>query len=140
MRAIPARLRQFVIDRAANRCEYCQLAQTGQAATFHIDHIVPVAAGGGTSSDNLALACVACSLYKAARQAATDPETGNPELLFHPRLQQWSEHFHWEGVRITGLTPTGRATVIALKMNRPAILAIRAEEVLLRRHPPSSSV
>jgi hypothetical protein len=126
----------LVIERAGSRCEYCQLAQVGQAATFHIDHIVQIAAGGETTKDNLALACVACSLHKAARQVASDPETGNDEPLFHPRLQQWSEHFRWEGVRVVGLTPTGRATVAALKINCPVILAIRAEEACLKRHPP----
>ncbi|MFM6001393.1 MAG: HNH endonuclease, partial [Dolichospermum sp.] len=53
----------------------CCLSQAGQAATFHIDHIIPVVAGGATTSDNLALACVSCSLRKSARQSVTDPET-----------------------------------------------------------------
>jgi hypothetical protein len=44
--AIPANLRRQVIKRAANCCEYCGLAQTGQEATFHVDHVVPVVAGG----------------------------------------------------------------------------------------------
>jgi hypothetical protein len=39
---IPANLRRQVMTRAANCCEYCGLAQTGQEATFHIDHVVPV--------------------------------------------------------------------------------------------------
>jgi hypothetical protein len=43
---ISASLRRQVIERADNRCEYCGLAQTGQEAAFHIDHIVPVAGGG----------------------------------------------------------------------------------------------
>ena len=37
-------------------------SQLGQVATFHIDHIVPVVADGETTSANLALACVSCSL------------------------------------------------------------------------------
>ncbi|MFM6201060.1 MAG: HNH endonuclease [Dolichospermum sp.] len=40
-----------------------------------MDHIIPVVAGGATTSDNLALACVSCSLRKSARQSVTDPET-----------------------------------------------------------------
>jgi hypothetical protein len=50
MMAIPANLRRQVIRRAANCCEYCGLAQTGQEATFHVDHIVPVVAGGQSTS------------------------------------------------------------------------------------------
>lgn len=42
MTCIPDDLRQLVIKRAQSRCEYCGLSQHGQAATFHIDHIVPV--------------------------------------------------------------------------------------------------
>lgn len=76
MSYVPVELRRLVVSRAGNRCEYCQLSQEGQAATFHVDHIVPVSAHGETAADNLALACVACSLYKAARQHALDPETG----------------------------------------------------------------
>ena len=72
---ISAGLRRQVIERADNRCEYCGLAQTGQEAAFHIDHIAPVAGGGGTNLENLALACVSCSLRKGARQAV-DKVTG----------------------------------------------------------------
>ena len=60
MRYVSAAMREQVIERAGNRCEYCGLSQEGQAATFHIDHIIPLAAGGDTSTDNLALACVSC--------------------------------------------------------------------------------
>jgi len=137
MRYIPTSLRRLVISRAQNRCEYCGLAQEGQAAAFHIDHIVPVSAGGQTTADNLALACVSCSLRKSARLQAPDPETGEQAAIYNPRKEPWHQHFRWEGVRMIGLTPTGRATVEALSMNRPIILAIRAEEVLRRRHPPA---
>jgi hypothetical protein len=136
MRYIPASLRRFVIERASNRCEYCCLSQDGQAATFHIDHVIPLAEGGQTVEDNLALACVSCSLRKAARLKATDPATGEETPIYDPRHQDWHEHFRWDSVRMLGLTPTGRATVVALEMNRPIILAIRAEEALLNRHPP----
>ena len=61
MSAISIRLRRRVVFRAGDRCEYCQLAQEGQEATFHIDHIMPVTAGGPTVLENLALACVSCS-------------------------------------------------------------------------------
>ena len=58
MSSVRARLRRLVTERAGQRCEYCGLAQEGQEATFHIDHIAPVSAGGLTDSENLALACV----------------------------------------------------------------------------------
>jgi hypothetical protein len=136
MSYISANLRQIVIRRAGNRCEYCGLAQTGQVATFHIDHVIPLASGGPTTADNLALACVSCSLRKAARTNAIDPSTGLTSPLFNPRSQKWHEHFRWDDVFVIGLTATGRSTVAALAMNRPIILAIRNEERVFRRHPP----
>ena len=53
MRHIPAGLRRLVIQKAANCCEYCGLSQEGQEATFHIDHVIPLAAGGETVAENL---------------------------------------------------------------------------------------
>ncbi len=136
MRGIPVRLRRRVVARALGRCEYCRLSQEGQEARFHVDHIVPRAAGGTTSLDNLALACVSCSLRKEARRSALDPLTDRLVPLFHPRRQKWNRHLRWEGSEAVGLTPTGRATVAALNMNRVLILAIRDEEALRGRHPP----
>jgi hypothetical protein len=135
---IPADLRRQVIERAGNCCEYCGLTQRGQEATFHIDHVVPVIAGGKTSSENLALGCVSCSLRKGARVLAPDPDTGREVVLFHPRKDQWRMHFRWDGVRVVGVTPTGRATVVALGMNRPLALAIREEQAHRGGHPPQA--
>jgi len=50
---IPAPLRRRVIAPALDRCEYCLLSQVSQEARFHIDHVVPVVAGGPTQADNL---------------------------------------------------------------------------------------
>lgn len=127
MSDVPARLHRLVLQRAGTRCEYCGLSQAGQEASFHVDHIVPKVAKGATRADNLALACVSCSLRKEARRSAIDLVTGRKVALFHPRRQRWRDHFRWAGVRVLGLTPTGRATVSALRMNRPLILAIREE-------------
>jgi len=122
----PSRQLQLeVIARAGNCCEYCQLPQAGQEATFHIDHVMPVAERGETTLGNLALACVSCSLRKGARRWVQDPGTGELVLLFNPRPDHWPRYFRWQGVEIAGVTETGRATVIALAMNRPLILAIR---------------
>ena len=135
MRRPSGRLRQLVVRRSNNRCEYCQLAQTGQEATFHIDHVTPVTAGGLTDAGNLALSWVSCSLRKGSRQRAVDPHTGQQVSLFNPRQDIWSEHFEWRRVRLIGLTPTGRATIEALCLNRPLILEIRKEEDALGRFP-----
>ena len=64
MSSIPTSLRRLVIQRSGDRGEYYGTSQLGQVATatFDIDHIVPVVADGETTSANLALACVSCSL------------------------------------------------------------------------------
>lgn len=136
MSDISLRLREEVVLRAGNRCEYCGLSQLGQEAAFHIDHVTPRTAGGPTVADNLALACVSCSLRKGASQTAIDPGSGEETPLFNPREQAWAEHFGWEGERITPRTATGRATTAALALNRLVILAIRQEEAARGRHPP----
>ncbi len=58
--------------------------------------------------------------------------------LFNPRTQVWPEHFAWseEGDLIVGLTPTGRATVVALNLNRPSLVKARQLWVSVGWHPP----
>lgn len=136
MSRVPGRLRRRVVERAAGRCEYCQLAQAGQEATFHIDHVVPQSKGGATTLVNLALACVSCSLLKGARSKYRDPESGEVTELFSPRDHRWEEHFDWIGVVVQGRSAIGRATVAALQLNRSRIVEIREEEASLGRHPP----
>lgn len=131
--SITAALRSLVISRAADRCEYCGLAQEGQEAVFHVDHVVPRAANGPTHEANLALACVGCSLRKGARQTGLDPTSGADAPLFNPRVEAWADHFTVVDHLIVGLSPTGRATVEALAMNRPLMIAIREEQTLLGR-------
>lgn len=134
--SLPGAMRREIVRRAGNRCEYCQLSQAGQEAAFHIDHIDPVASGGSSEPENLALACVSCSLRKGAKRKALDPSSRTVAFLFHPRQQTWDDHFLWKNHRVRGIPATGRATVDLLKMNRALAVAIRVEESLLGRHPP----
>jgi 5-methylcytosine-specific restriction endonuclease McrA len=72
-----------VRERAQECCEYCLLPQSSQEAAFHIDHILPRVVGGATVEDNLALACVSCSLRKGARTHSMDSDI--PVRIFDPR-------------------------------------------------------
>ena len=138
--AVPASLRRRVAMRARSRCEYCGLSELGQAATFHVDHVVPLAAGGATLLENLALACVHCSLRKGAKQRGRDPQSGRLVPLFHPREQQWNLHFRWNGTEVAGITAVGRATIGALLLNSPEHQIVRSFERRLGRHPPPGHV
>jgi hypothetical protein len=135
-RQVPISLQRRVRLRAGDRCEYCRLAQAGQEATFHVDHVVPRVAGGATELENLALACVSCSLRKGARLSAIDPTTGDTTQLFHPRLHDWNAHFSAEASgEIQGLTAIGCGTAVALSMNRVLAVMIRHEERSRGRWP-----
>lgn len=136
MTHVPAALKAEVERRAGGRCEYCKLSQIGQEARFHVDHVRPVSQGGETALENLCLACVSCSLRKGAKTGAVDPDSGASVPLFNPRSDNWAEHFCWLDCTLRGLTPTGRASIITLWLNRPLIVEIRREETWLGRHPP----
>jgi hypothetical protein len=58
--------------------------------------------------------------------------------LFHPRQQRWSDHFtRNEGATlIIGLSPTGRATVASLHLNRPELVNLRRILAAAGEHPP----
>ena len=105
---------------------------------LHLEHIVPIAAGGATIEENLWLACPLCNGYKGTQMEAADPDSGQPVPLFNPRRQAWSEHFRWsdDATLIVGTTPTGRATVDALKLNNEYLLKARARWVATGWHPP----
>ena len=129
---VPAVLVKLVRRRADDHCEYCFLPQLSQEAAFHVDHIQPRCDDGPTTAENLALACVTCSLKKAARTQARDPVSKARVPLFHPRIDCWPDHFRWSrGCRLVGRTATGRATIAALGMNRPAVITIRKALVKL---------
>lgn len=86
--------------------------------------------------DNLALSCVSCSLRKGARTHASDPSTEALAEVFNPRADIWEEHFGVaDDLTIIGKTPTGRASVELLKVNRPLAIAIRREEAERGRYP-----
>jgi hypothetical protein len=95
-------------------------------ATLPIDHVIPRHAGGTTDPENLALTCPHCNAQKWTAVREVDPETGQPERLFHPRRDVWEQHFAWAGGgRIAGCTSVGRATVAALAMNGPEMIELR---------------
>lgn len=122
-----AALRRLVRDRAAGCCEYCHLPQHAVESTFHVEHIRARQHGGADVSDNLALACDRCNLFKGPNLAGIDPLTQQLVPLFHPRIDEWEEHFIVRGSLIEGLTPSGRATAELLQMNAWRRRKLRSE-------------
>ena len=135
------RLRKLVAERARGLCEYCRSPRAYSVAPFSVEYIRPLARGGSHESDNLALACLGCNGHKHAKTEAVDPITGNAVELFHPRRQKWPDHFAWskDYTLIIGRTPTGRATVEALRLNREAHVNLRKLLYGVGIHPPSEA-
>lgn len=123
-----AATRKQVRDRAANRCEYCQLPQRAAGfLKFHIEHIRAQQHIKDDSLENLALACPDCNRFKGPNLSSIDPDSGRTVALFNPRRHRWNAHFVIEGPAILGRTPTGRATVHLLCMNNSDRLEMREE-------------
>lgn len=62
-----------VFKRDGFACQYCG-AHPPQVI-LHVDHIVPVAEGGGNEIDNLITACQPCNQGKAARLLSSVPQS-----------------------------------------------------------------
>jgi len=135
---ISAKLRRLVAEDSGHRCGYCLLDEVLSGVSLAVDHILPLSASGKTERENLWLACRSCNEFKGSKTHAEDSATGQFALLFNPRLQDWNAHFRWseDKTEIEGLTPTGRATVDAMRLNRPVLVRSRRRWILVGWHPP----
>jgi len=130
--------RRQVRERAKGICEYCQSQEDFATESFSVEHIIPVALGGKTVLENLALACQGCNSHKYIKSSAIDPADDKVVGLFHPRQSTWTEHFQWSNdfLEIIGITSTGRATIVALKLNRQRLVNLRRAVYSIGEHPP----
>jgi len=104
---------------------------------------LPQSRGGTDDPDNLALACHRCNERHYNFITGVDPDTAETVPLFHPRQQEWSDHFSWmeNGTKIIGKTVVGRATCYRLDLNderrdEPSIQIARRFWVEAGWHPP----
>jgi hypothetical protein len=136
---IPVALARQVRERAGHRCEYCRCPTDHATEAFCIEHIRPFSLGGPTSEGNLALSCSGCNLSKATRTEGFDEVTQSIAPLFNPRQDRWPDHFAWssDDSSVVPLTPTGRVTVDALKLNRAGVRNLRRLLSSASLHPPS---
>ena len=135
---ISVRKKELLRSRAKGLCEYCQSPEQFSTYDFSADHIIPAGQDGDDDLNNLAFSCQGCNNHKYNKTEAADPVSGQTVPLFHPRKHIWVEHFRWneDFSEIIGTTPTGRATIEALKLNREKLIALRKGLFLLGEHPP----
>lgn len=138
----PDRLYRQLLQEAGRRCGYCRTSSLIIGQPLSIEHILPKAFGGATAIDNLWLSCRRCNEFKGVQIDAVDPDSDQRVPLFNPRTQSWREHFIWsgDGAILIGLTPCGRATIVALNLNNPDIVAARQLWVSVGWHPPGDEI
>jgi hypothetical protein len=136
---IPVELAAQVLADAEPWCGYCYTDESISGIALSIEHIIPSSVGGQTERNNLWRSCRTCNERKNARTTAIDPETGAVVALYNPRTQPWREHFGWsdDGMLVLGHTAIGRATVVALDLNRDLLLVARRRWVAVGWHPPA---
>lgn len=134
--------REAVFQRARHRCEYCQTARRLIGMPLVVDHVLPRSLGGTDTFANTCASCYRCNEFKGARTHGQDPATGHLALFFNPRSDGWYDHFEWTngGTHIVGKTPSGRATVIGLRLNNEYL--VESRQLWLGRgwHPPGDQV
>jgi 5-methylcytosine-specific restriction endonuclease McrA len=129
--------RREVAERAGNCCEYCRTPAAFATGPFAVEHIHPQAAGGSDDPDNLAWSCANCNQHKYTATHAFDLATNTVVPLFHPRQDTWLDHFSWSDDLLTveGVTPTGRATIRLLQLNRSEAVNLRRVLQVNGLHP-----
>ena len=110
--------------RGQGLCEHCRSCMDYTGHQFTVDHITPESQGGTNHLDNLCFCCFWRNSYKQARMAIRDPLTKRVARLFNPRTDNWGDHFRWSPTttRVIGRTAVGRATIRALRLNRPSLV------------------
>ena len=138
MPKITTLLKKTIVERAKGCCEYCHSQAKFPTQAFSVEHIKPQSKGGKTTQDNLALACQGCNNHKYNKTEIYDKLTDQLILLYHPRQQNWHEHFSWneDFTLIIGLTAIGRVTVEALQLNRQGLVNLRRVLYAMNEHPP----
>jgi HNH endonuclease len=116
-----------IAQRANHHCEYCKAPEVVFNFPFEVEHIVPLSRQGLNDEANLALACRSCNLHKGNRISVLSSDPSGEVRFFHPREDQWDEHFQVkvESGEIVGMTLVGKVTVEYLEMNSSAQVAAR---------------
>ena len=119
------KLRYHVRSRAKNCCECCKLPSEYSDAPFQLDHIIAETHGGPTTPQNSAWSCLYCNRFKGPNLSGWDQELQAVIRFFHPRTDQWPEHFQWDSPILRGITSIGKVTVQLLRINEDNAVQVR---------------
>lgn len=114
---IPDTLRREVAKRAQYRCEYCRRPEIDSFIRYQSDHIVSRKHGGKTILENLAHTCPICNNAKGTDLSTILNDENSLIRLFHPRKDNWFDHFKVEDGLILPKTEIGEGTIKLLKLN-----------------------
>jgi HNH endonuclease len=116
-----------IAQRANHRCEYCKAPEVVFNFPFEVEHIIPLSRQGTNDETNLALSCRSFNLRKGIRISGIEARSKLEVRFFHPRKEQWTEHFQVDAQsgKIIEITPVGAVTVAYLEMNSSAQVTAR---------------
>ena len=139
MRGITKKQKEAIFERAGGCCEYCLSLASFSSQPFSIEHIHPQHLGGGSDLDNLALSCQGCNGHKGKRTERRDPATTKILPLYNTRQHRGADNISWEDDLkiVIGITPTGRATIEVLHLNREGVVNLRRALRQIGVHPPA---
>jgi hypothetical protein len=136
---IPIAIQRAILELSQGYCEYCIIPSNFSTDYFHHEHIIPLILNGQTELENLARSCGICNNNKRDKIEHKDPLTQQIVRLYHPRKDNWKDHFQWsdDDLYIVGITQIGRATIELLKLNRLNAINLRKLLKMADLHPPS---
>jgi hypothetical protein len=133
-------LRQQVITRAKNLCEYCLIDIDDTFFGGEVDHIVSVKHGGATEVENLAYTCQPCNRNKGSDLGSVYWPSGQLVRFFHPRTDRCADHFALHGARIQPLTAIGEVTSRIFGFNSEERLEERQGLIEQGRYPSPAAM
>ena len=137
---IDRQLRRLVATRADYLCEYCLIHEQDTALGCAVDHIISLKHGGETNADNLAYACIFCNRFKGSDIGSIIWQTKELTRFYHPRRDNWLEHFHLEDYFIQPITDIGEVTARILGFNQQSRLLERQLLISNNKYPSPAAL
>ena len=122
-------LLESVRARANFACEYCGITETDAGGELSVDHFQPQCEKGSDELANLVYSCFRCNLHKGNYWPTRPTEV----MLWNPRQGPADQHLlPLADGTLHAITPTGEQTLRRLKLNRPALIAMRIRRLQQR--------